>query len=102
MIYHTHRTFKRALVSLVVGGVIMTVFGGLFNAVYLIPAFAKLFHTDLDAILSMAQAVNSHVTSVYTMAALCVAPFNLVKAIAVSVITLPLYKRVKKLIRMDA
>ncbi len=101
VIYHTHRTFKRALVSLVVGGVIMTVFGSLFNAVYLIPAFAKLFHTDLDAILSMAQAVNSHVTSVYTMAALCVAPFNLVKAIAVSVITLPLYKRVKKLIRMD-
>lgn len=101
ILYHTHCTFKRAVVSLAVGGVIMTVFGSLFNAVYLIPAFATLFHTDLETIIGMAQGVNSHVTSVYTMAALCVAPFNLIKAVLVSVITLPLYKRVKKLIKME-
>ena len=79
----------------------MTVFRSLFNAVYLIPAFAKLYHTDIDAILSMARDVNPHVNSVYAMAALCVAPFNVVKAVVVSAVTLPLYKRVKKLIKMD-
>ncbi len=101
ILYNTRRTFKRAVISLVVGGAVMTVFGSLFNALYLIPAFARLFHTDLEAVVGMAQAVNPHVTSVYTMAALCVAPFNLIKATVDSVITLPLYKRVKKLIRMD-
>ena len=49
----------------------------------------------------MAQKVNPHVNSVYGMAALCVAPFNLIKAVVVSAVTLPLYKRVKKLIKMD-
>lgn len=101
ILYHTHKTFKGAVVSLAVGGLVMTVFGSVFNAVYLIPAFARLYHQDLDAILDMARAVNAHVTSVPTMAALCVAPFNLVKAVMVSLITLPLYKRVKRLIRMD-
>ncbi len=102
IIYNTHRTFKRAVVSLVAGGLIMTVFGSLFNAVYLIPAFAKLYGAPIDAILGMGQEVNPHVNSVFAMAALCVAPFNVIKAVAVSVITLPLYKRVKKLIKLDA
>ncbi len=101
VIYHTHRTLKGAVASLAAGGLIMTVFGSLFNAVYLIPAFARLYKVPLDVIIGMAQAVNSRVSSVYTMAALCVAPFNLVKALLVSLVTLPLYKRVKKLIRMD-
>ncbi len=101
VIYNTRRTFKRAVISLVAGGLTMTVFGSLFNAVYLIPAFAKLYGAPIDAILGMAQKVNPHVNSVYGMAALCVAPFNLIKAVVVSAVTLPLYKRVKKLIKMD-
>ncbi len=102
VIYNTKRTFKRAVVALVTGGLAMTAFGSLFNAVYLIPAFATLYGVPLETIISMAQAVNSHVTSVYTMAALCVAPFNLIKAVLVSLVTLPLYKRVKRLVRLDA
>lgn len=102
ILYNTHRTFKRAVASLVTGGLIMTVFGSLFNAVYLIPAFAKLYGAPIDAILGMAQEVNPHVNSVFAMAALCVAPFNVIKAVVVSVITLPLYKRVKKLIKLDS
>ena len=102
VVYNTKRTFKRAVVALVTGGLAMTAFGSLFNAVYLIPAFATLYGVPLETIISMAQAVNSHVTSVNTMAALCVAPFNLIKAVLVSLVTLPLYKRVKRLVRLDA
>lgn len=102
VIYNTKRTFKRAIVALVAGGLTMTVFGSLFNAFYLIPAFATLYGVPLETIIGMAQKINSHVTSVYAMAALCVAPFNLIKAVLVSLVTLPLYKRVKRLIRMDA
>ncbi len=102
IIYHTHRTFKRAIVSLAAGGLIMTVFGSIFNAVYLIPAFSRLYRAPLEAIIAMAQEVNPRVTSVTGLVVMCVVPFNLVKAVVVSVITVPLYKRVKKLIKMDA
>lgn len=101
VIYHTNRTFKRAIVSLCAGGLVMTVFGSLFNAVYLIPAFSRLYHAPIEAIIAMAREVNPRVTSITGLVAMCVVPFNLLKAVVVSVITVPLYKRVKKLIRMD-
>ena len=101
MIYHTNRTFKRAVASLCAGGLIMTVFGSLFNAVYLIPAFSRLYHAPIDAIIDMAREVNPRVNSVTGLVVMCVVPFNLLKAVVVSLITVPLYKRVKKLIRMD-
>ena len=102
IIYHTHKTFKRAVVSLVVGGLIMTAFGSLFNGIYLIPTFARLFYKgDMGRIIGEAQKVNKAVDSVGKLVALCVVPFNLVKAVVVSVITLPLYKRVKRFLRMD-
>ena len=100
VIYHTNRTFKRAVISLVAGGLTMTVFGSLFNAVYLIPAFSKLYGAPIEAIIGMAQEVNPHVTSVTGLVVMCVVPFNLLKSLVVSVITLPLYKRVKKLIKI--
>ncbi len=102
IIYNTHRTFKRAVAALAVGGLIMTVFGSLFNAVYLIPAFSRLYHAPIEAIIEMAQAVNPHVRSVTGLVVMCVVPFNLVKALVDSLITVPLYKRVKKLIKMDS
>lgn len=100
VIYHTNRTFKRAVISLAAGGLTMTVFGSLFNAVYLIPAFSKLYGAPIEAIIAMAQEVNPHVTSVTGLVVMCVVPFNLLKSLVVSVITLPLYKRVKKLIKI--
>ncbi len=100
VIYHTNRTFKRAVISLIAGGLTMTVFGSLFNAVYLIPAFSKLYGAPIEAIIGMAQEVNPHVTSVTGLVVMCVVPFNLLKSLVVSVITLPLYKRVKKLIKI--
>ena len=100
VIYHTNRTFKRAVISLAAGGLTMTVFGSLFNAVYLIPAFSKLYGAPIEAIIGMAQEVNPHVTSVTGLVVMCVVPFNLLKSLAVSVITLPLYKRVKRLIKI--
>ncbi len=100
VIYHTNRTFKRAVISLVAGGLTMTVFGSLFNAVYLIPAFSKLYGAPIEAIIGMAQEVNPRVTSVTGLVVMCVVPFNLLKSLVVSVITLPLYKRVKRLIKI--
>ncbi len=100
MIYHAKRSYKTAIVSLVVGGLIMTVFGSLFNALYLIPAFANLFHQPLDVIISMGTDVNSAVTSVSTLVLFCVVPFNLLKAVVVSIVTMLLYKRVKKVIKL--
>lgn len=94
--YHIHKTHRSAVVGLVVGTGVMTIFGSAFNAVYLLPKFAQLYGMPLDAILASGAQVHSGVNSVSTFVLLCVAPLNLVKGGVVSVLTMLLYKRVAR------
>ena len=80
---------------LAAGTGIMAVFGSLFNAVYLLPAFAEMFHMPLDAIVEMGTEINSGITGVSTFVLLAVAPLNLLKGLVVSLLTMLLYKRVQ-------
>lgn len=97
ILYHWHRSRKGAIAALLTGTAVMTVFGSMFNALYLIPKFAQLFGMPLDAIVAMGTQVNSHITSVGTLALFAVVPFNLLKGLIVSLLTYLLYKRVERL-----
>ena len=96
MIYHFRRTRATALAGLGVGTAAMTVFGSLFNAVYLLPAFAEMFHMPLDKLVAMGTEIHSGITDVATFVLFAVAPLNLLKGLAVSVLTCLLYKRVER------
>ncbi len=95
-LYHLKKNRASALWGLILGTLCMTVFGSVFNAVYLLPAFSRLYGMDLEAIISMGGAVNGAVTDVTTFVILCVAPLNLLKGTAVSVLVLLLYKKVAR------
>lgn len=97
VIYHARPSKKTALIGMIAGTLVMTVFGSAFNALYLIPKFAQLFHMELEKIVSMGTSVNKHITSVYTLVLYAVVPFNLLKGIVVSVLTFLLYKRISPL-----
>ena len=96
IIYHLHRTRRSAIVGLITGTLVLTVFGSAFNAIYLLPKFASLYGIPLDAIVGMGSDIITHVNSVSTFVLLCVAPLNLIKGVAVSVLTLLLYKHVAR------
>ena len=93
IIYHTHKSRHSALIGLAVGCICMTVFGSAFNAVYLLPKFAQLYGMPLDTIIAMGTKINGNIHNVSTFVLICVAPLNLIKSAAVSVLTLLLYKR---------
>lgn len=97
-IYHLRRSKKSALTGMIVGMFVMTVFGSLFNAVYLLPTFADIFGMPLDAIIGMGTAVNSSINSVSTLVLFAVVPFNLLKGVIVTVLTMLLYKRISPLL----
>ena len=67
IIYHAKPGKKTALIGMGVGTLFMTVFGSAFNALYLIPKFAQLFHMDIDSIVGMGTAVNKGITSLWTL-----------------------------------
>ena len=82
-----------------VGTLIMTVFGSLFNAVYLLPKFAQLYGMPLDAIVDMGTKVNGSIHNVSTLVLFAVVPFNLLKGALVGTVTMLLYKRVALLLK---
>jgi riboflavin transporter FmnP len=92
IIYHIKKNKKTAIIGCVAGTLVMSVFGTLFNAVYLLPTFAVMYGMPLDALIAMGTAINGNITGVYTFVAFCVAPLNLIKGTIVSILTFVLYK----------
>jgi riboflavin transporter FmnP len=94
--YQATLSKKGAILSLALGTAVMSVFGSMFNAWYLIPKFSELFGMPMDAIISMGTAVNSAITNLPTLVLFAVVPFNILKGVLVSILTMLLYKRVEK------
>ena len=101
MIYHAKKSRKSALIGMLVGTLVMTVFGSLFNAVYLLPKFSELYGIPLDAIIAMGTGVNGAINSVSTLVLFAVVPFNLLKGAIDCVLTFLLYKRISPILHKE-
>ena len=84
------------MLGLALGTVALTIFGSAFNAIYLLPKFSELFGLPLETIIAMGAAIHPAIADLPTFVALCVAPLNLIKGGAISILTLLLYKRVAR------
>ena len=101
IIYHARPGKKSALIGMAVGTLVLTVFGSLFNGVYLIPKFAELYGMPLDAIVGMGTAVNANIKSITTLVVFAVVQFNLLKGAVVSTLTFLLYKRISPILHRN-
>lgn len=101
VVYAFRKTRKSAVAACIVGTLCMTVFGTAFNAVYLLPAFSRLFGMPLDMILETGAKINPLVTegSITSFVAACVAPLNIIKGVSVSVVTLLVYKPLSPILK---
>ena len=99
VIYQFKKSKKTAILGCAVGTVIMTVFGTWFNAVYLLPAFSRLFGLPLDVILGMGSAINPGVKDLTSFVVLMVAPINIIKGVGISILTMLIYKKVSPIIK---
>ena len=95
-VYQRKKTRKNALWGLVLGTAAMSVAGTVLNALVMLPFYGNFM--PLESILQAGAAIHPAVGNVWTFAVFCVAPFNLVKGIVVSGITLLIYKRVKSVL----
>ncbi len=95
-LYHFRKSKKTAVWGLLAGGAVMTVVGSLINAYYLIPAYSRLFGMSLESIVAMGHAVNARINSITSLILWAVVPFNFLKALIDSLLTLILYKRIEK------
>ena len=99
-IYEFIKSKKGAIIGCITGTLVMTVFGTLFNAVYLIPKFVELYGLpSVDTIIAMGSKINPAVSNLTTFVCLMVAPLNLVKGSVISLITMIIYKPLSPIIK---
>lgn len=99
LIYLRTKTKKSAIAGLVVGTICFVIAGCLLNAYLLLPVYATMYHMPIDALVAMGTAVNPNITSLTGFVFMAVAPFNLLKGVLVSVVTILLYKQVSPIIK---
>lgn len=99
-VYEFKKTKKRAVAGCIAGVTVMTVFGSILNAWYLLPKFVQLYGMpSIDTIIEMGSAINPAIRNLSTFVLLAVAPLNLLKAAAVSLITMLIYKPLSPIIK---
>lgn len=94
MMYKVNKTKGNAIRGLIAGTVMMTVIGAVINYSFLLPVYAKAFHVPLNVIVGMGTKVNSNIVDLKTLVLFAIVPFNLVKGIAVSLVTAGVYKKI--------
>ena len=101
IIYHIKKNKKTAVISCIIGTLVMTVAGTAFNAVYLLPKFAEMYGMPMDVLIAMGTAVNKNVKNITTFVVLCVAPLNLLKGFAVSLVTILIYHPLRPILKKN-
>lgn len=97
-IYHKTKSKKGAVIGLVLGSIAMSLVAGILNYFIFLPAFAKVFHSPIQSFIDMAGAIFPMINTYEELVIWSIIPFNLLKGVIVSVVTLILYKKVSPLI----
>lgn len=98
VIYQRKKSFQMAILGMLGATVAMTFAASILNYYFLIPFYAKLFGAPVEAFVEMGAKVNKFVTDYRSFILFGIVPFNFLKGILVSVITIPLYKRVSPIL----
>lgn len=98
-IYRMHKDKKHAMIGMGAGILCMAIASAILNGFFLLPAYGAAFGMPVDAFVEMGSAIIPFVDSLLTFCLICVVPFNLVKGIVVSLVTLVLYKHISRLLK---
>lgn len=96
--YKKHKTKQGAMLGLVIGIVAMIISGALVNYFITIPLYAIVLGLSTDAIVQMSAAVIPAIHDKLTLILFAFCPFNLIKGIIITLIAIPLYKKVSPLL----
>lgn len=88
--YHSH---KGAAIALVAGTFSMMFFASLLNYFILLPVYQVVLHFPLDQIIQMGTVANPQIVDLKSFIALAIAPFNMIKGIVISFMTLVIYRK---------
>ncbi len=92
LIYKRDKSRKSAVLGMATGSVAASIAGVLLNVFLLIPFYAAVFHMPVESIIAMGQGVIPAIDSVWKLALIITAPFNVLKWSAISLVGGVIYK----------
>lgn len=95
--YKKHHSKKGALIGCLIGTVVMAITGGVVNRFILLPFFSNLM--PIETIIEMGAAVFPFVNDLTTMAIFVIVPFNFIKGVLMSLVTIIIYKKVSPILK---
>ncbi|MBU5486091.1 ECF transporter S component [Clostridium sp. MSJ-11] len=101
IIYRGNKTKKSAILALAIGSIAMSIAAAMVNYYVLLPLYEKVLNVPIQASVELASKVNPMVTDLWTFILWTIVPFNLIKGVFVSIITLGMYKSVSPMLHKE-
>lgn len=98
IIYRKNKTFKNAIVGLIVGIFSLAIVGAILNYFVLLPVYSTALGAPLQSFIDMGNVINKYIVDLKTLVLYAVVPFNLVKGILVSAMTILIYKKLSPIL----
>ena len=99
IIYRHKKTKKNAVIGIIIGSLFMAVISIPVNALVILPLYAKIQGLPLEAFFAELPGWLDFVDSVWKFCAFSLLPFNLIKALLISCITMFIYKPLSILLK---
>jgi len=90
------KTIPRFITGAAVGTVCMVIAGSVLNYFFFLPMYAAFYGTPIDTIIGMGTKFNASITDMKTLIMFAVAPFNLFKAVIISIVGYFLYRLLRR------
>ncbi len=102
IIYKIRKSKKTAILGLIAGTIVMSLAASVLNYTILLPLYAKVFKAPIEAFVAMAAAINPNIKTVKDLVLLSILPFNLLKGIVISAVTIPVYKSISPILHRES
>ena len=99
LFYRKLKSTKGVVVGGLLGIVAMTIMGCIMNYYIMMPLYAVVYGMPLEQIVQMGTVINPKITDLMTFVIWMIAPFNIVKASIMTVVTLPLFEKMETILK---
>lgn len=96
-IYRRGKNLKTLLLGFLAGTIAIAVVGCIINYFVMLPFYGQFM--GLDAIIALGSAINPKVNTLLDFVLWFIGPFNLLKGLIISVLTIPIYKKLERVIK---
>jgi riboflavin transporter len=101
VIYQRNRSKKTAIGGLLLGTIAMSVVAVIINLFIVLPLYEKVLNFPVKAVVGLAGKVNPKITDLNSFLVWAIVPFNLLKGVFVSVLTMAVYKSISPIIHKE-